>query len=111
MADESSIQIPDEVRESDNVTWKPVKQLADAISQLYVDKKIFYLSDAGGDAEVTADGDNKISDKSMRITDTHACVCTNSSTSTGSVYLSTDVTALLDLRSSEIVRRRSKIKY
>lgn len=96
MADESSIQIPDEVRESDNVTWKPVKQLADAISQLYVDKKIFIMTEGEGggvDAEVSADGDNKISDKSMRITDTHACVCTNSSTSTGSVYLSTDVTA------------------
>lgn len=82
MAD--AINLPEDVSQSDPVKWKPVRQLADAISQLYADKKIFELSETG-DALTTI--------KSTRVTDPLAKTCVDDSSQDGCVYLTKDITA------------------
>lgn len=88
MAD--TISLPDDVSASKPVTWKPVRELADAISKLYADKEIFGLDDLATTSKQPA---TILSEWSTRITDTFANVCTNDSSIDGCVYLTEDVTA------------------
>lgn len=83
MAD--TISLPDDVSANDPVKWKPVRELADAISKLYSDKKIFELSETDNGPLTTK--------KSTRITDALANTCVDDSTQNGCVYLTKDVTA------------------
>lgn len=69
------------------VKWGPVRDLADAISKLYSEKKIFELK------EDLDESDTIISKRSTRSTDPNARVCTISSADQGYVYLSKDITA------------------
>lgn len=75
------------VEQGKTVTWEPVRQLAQDISELYSSKKIF-------EPEEYLDGANTIiSKRSTRFTDPNASVCTISSADKGYVYLSKDITA------------------
>lgn len=82
MAD--TISLPGDVTANEPVTWKPVRDLADAISKLYADKKIFELTET--DAGLTTS-------KSTRVTDVLANTCVDDSSKDGCVYLTKDVTA------------------
>lgn len=75
------------VKYGEAVTWGPVRKLAQDISKLYSDKKIFELN------EDLDESDTIISKRSTRSTDPNARVCTISSADKGYVYLSKDITA------------------
>lgn len=80
-------QVP--VEKDNKVTWAPVRQLAEDISKLYADKRIFDLKD-----ESALEGsDTTLSVRSTRSTDPNANICTISSADKGCVYLSKDITA------------------
>jgi len=76
------------VEQGKTVTWEPVRQLAQDISELYSSKKIFEPKREDLDG-----ADTIISKKSTRFTDPNASVCTISSADKGYVYLSKDITA------------------
>lgn len=71
------------------VTWAPVRELADDISKLYSEKKIFELKEG----EPVSLEDITISTRSTRFSDINARTCTISSAEKGCVYLSKDITA------------------
>lgn len=73
------------------VTWGPVRQLAQDISKLYSDKKIFELKEEN-DESLNLEN-TTISTKSTRCTDINARDCNMSSAAPGCVYLSRDITA------------------
>lgn len=90
--EESNITLPEEVADGDAVRWEPIRELADAISQLYAEKKIFKFNSGEGSP------DFGISTESTRVSDMHANVCTNDSTTAGCVYLTADITAPFRLK-------------
>ena len=80
MADEEQVNAGEQVK------WEPVRNLAQKISKLYADKKIFELGDLDNPSFI-------VSTKSARSTDPNARVCTTNSAIQGCVYLAKDVTA------------------
>lgn len=84
-----AVTLPKEVGQGGVVEWKPVRELADAVSQLYADKKIFTFSDAA----TPLSAEYGISTESMRVSDKFANKCTNNSGEDGCVYLTADITA------------------
>lgn len=89
MAD--TIELPKDANLEEPVKWKPVRDLADAISKLYSDKKIFEFESLEPGAMVFGISTDK---KSTRWSDEYANKCTNdSSEEKGCVYLTADVTA------------------
>ena len=77
------------VKYGDAVTWEPVRQLAQDISELYSRKRIFELKEEDPDDL----GNTTISTKSTRFSDINARTCNISSAERGCVYLSRDITA------------------
>lgn len=86
-----AVTLPEEVGKGGVVEWKPVRELADAVSQLYSEKKIFtFASEEPGTEEYG------ISTESMRVSDKFANKCLNNSADEnedGCVYLTADITA------------------
>lgn len=91
MAETPPIELPEDVSLEEPVKWKPVRDLADAISKLYSDKKMFeFESLEPGSMKFGISTD----EKSTRWSDEYASKCTNdSSEEKGCVYLTADVTA------------------
>lgn len=83
-----AVTLPEEVGKGGVVEWKPVRELADAVSQLYSEKKIFTFASEEPGTETYG-----ISTESMRVSDKFANKCTNNSGEDGCVYLTADITA------------------
>lgn len=77
------------VEQGKAVTWEPVRQLAQDISELYSSKKIFELNEG----DPTSLENTTISTKSTRFSDINARTCNISSAERGCVYLTRDITA------------------
>lgn len=86
-----AVTLPEEVGKGGVVEWKPVRELADAVSQLYSEKKIFTFASEEPGTEKYG-----ISTESMRVSDKFANKCLNNSADEnedGCVYLTADITA------------------
>lgn len=89
MAEESQ---ESQVAEGSKITWAPVRELAEAITKLYSEKKIYELQDGFDDPKKIVNM-GKISKKTTRSSDPHAKNCVNHSGYEGFVHLSADYTA------------------
>lgn len=83
-----AVTLPEEVGQGGVVEWKPVRELADAVSKLYSEKKIFTFA-----SENPGTNEYGNSTESMRVSDKFANKCTNNSGEDGCVYLTADITA------------------